>query len=142
LLNKSNLHHNDPLGMHKVYDIWPQLAKESYESDLTPIDFKNIDHIVFAEMGGSGSICDLFSAILSKTKIHVDVVRGYILPKTVLENTKLTITDITSLVATNKIKFQDENSRNWFIRFFYYLFHNLSPTWIFILQHKIEEKEN
>jgi len=75
-MNKSNLHHNDPLGMHKVYDIWPQLAKESYESDPTPIDFKNTAHIVFAGMGDSGSICDIFSAILSKTKIHVNVVRG------------------------------------------------------------------
>lgn len=62
--------------------------------------------------------------------------------KTVLENTKLAITDITSLVATNKIKFQDENSKNWFIRFFYYLFHNWSPTWVFILQHNVLERKN
>ena len=62
--------------------------------------------------------------------------------KTVLENTKLAITDITSLVATNKIKFQDENSKSWFIRFFYYLFHNWSPTWVFILQHNVLERKN
>ena len=30
---------------------------------------KDIDHIVFAGMGGSGAIGDIFSAILSKTKI-------------------------------------------------------------------------
>jgi len=73
--------------MHEVYDKWPQIAKESYESDLTPVDFKDIDHIVFAGMGGSGAIGDLFSAILSKTAIHVNVVKGYVLPKTVDENT-------------------------------------------------------
>ncbi len=73
--------------MHAVYDRWPQIAKESYESDLKPVDFKDIDHIVFAGMGGSGAIGDLFSAILSKTGIHVNVVKGYLLPKTVDDNT-------------------------------------------------------
>jgi len=73
--------------MHVVYDRWPQIAKESYESDLKPVDFKDIDHIVFAGMGGSGAIGDLFSAILSKTGIYVNVVKGYLLPKTVDDNT-------------------------------------------------------
>jgi len=77
----------DTEGLYKVYDIWPQISKESYESDLKPVDFKDIDHIVFAGMGGSGTIGDLFSAILSKTGIHVNVVKGYLLPKTVDENT-------------------------------------------------------
>jgi len=77
----------DKEGLYKVYDIWPQISKESYESDLKPVDFKDIDHIVFAGMGGSGAIGDLFSAILSKTGIHVNVVKGYLLPKTVDENT-------------------------------------------------------
>jgi len=73
--------------MHEVYDRWPQIAKESYESDLKPVDFKDIDHIIFAGMGGSGTVGDLFSAILSKTGIHVNVVKGYLLPKTVDDNT-------------------------------------------------------
>jgi len=77
----------DTKGMFKVYDKWPQIAKETYRSNLTPVDFKNIDHIVFAGMGGSGAIGDLFSAILSKTDIHVNVVKGYLLPKTVDDNT-------------------------------------------------------
>jgi len=38
--------------MYKVYDKWPQIARESYESNLEPIDFKDIDHIVFSGMGG------------------------------------------------------------------------------------------
>ena len=47
------------------------------------IQFKNIDHIVFAGVGGSGTIGDVISSILSKNDIHVNVVKGYLLPKTV-----------------------------------------------------------
>jgi len=81
--------------MYKVYDNWPQIAKEAYESDLKPVDFKDIDHIVFAGMGGSGAIGDLFSAILSKADIHVNVVKGYLLPKTVDDNTLVIATSIS-----------------------------------------------
>ena len=73
--------------MYKVYDKWPEIARESFESNQEPVDFGDIDHIVFAGMGGSGSIGDIFSAILSKTKIHVNVVKGYLLPTTVDSNT-------------------------------------------------------
>ena len=52
--------------MHKVYDKWPEIALESFNSDLETVDFKEIDHIVFAGMGGSGALGDVFSAILSK----------------------------------------------------------------------------
>ena len=73
--------------MYKVYDKWPKIARKSFESNLEPIDFDDIDHIVFAGMGGSGAIGDMFSSILSKTKIHVNVVKGYLLPTTVNSNT-------------------------------------------------------
>ncbi|MEM4249555.1 MAG: SIS domain-containing protein [Candidatus Nitrosotenuis sp.] len=73
----------DRNGMYKVYDNWAQMAADSYNKKHDTIDYKNIDHIVFAGMGGSGAIGDLFSAILSKTNIHVSLVKGYILPKTV-----------------------------------------------------------
>jgi len=89
----------DSQGMHKIYDIWPQIAKEAFELDLEPIDFKNIDHIVFAGMGGSGAIGDLFSAILSQTGIHVNVVKGYLLPKTVDENTLVVAISISGNTA-------------------------------------------
>jgi len=85
--------------MHAVYDRWPQISKESYESDLKPVDFKDIDHIVFAGMGGSGAVGDLFSAILSKTDIHVNVVKGYLLPKTVDENTLVIAISISGNTA-------------------------------------------
>jgi len=95
MLEYSDLEKNDPSGMHKVYDRWPQIAKESYESNLEPVDFENIDHIVFSGVGGSGAIGDLFSAILSKTDIHVNVVKGYLLPKTVDSKTLVIITSIS-----------------------------------------------
>ena len=85
--------------MHAVYDRRPKIAKESYESDLKPVDFKDIDHIVFAGMGGSGTIGDLFSAILSKSDIHVNVVKGYLLPKTVDENTLVIAISISGNTA-------------------------------------------
>jgi len=80
---------------YKVYDRWPQIARESYESDLEPVDFENIDHIVFSGMGGSGALGDIFSSILSKTDIHVNVVKGYHLPKTVDSNTLVVTTSIS-----------------------------------------------
>ena len=73
--------------MYKVYDKWPEIARKSFESNQEPVGFDGIDYIVFAGMGGSGAIGDIFSSILSKTKIHVNVVRGYLLPSTVDTNT-------------------------------------------------------
>ncbi|RZD41429.1 MAG: glucose-6-phosphate isomerase [Thaumarchaeota archaeon] len=81
--------------MHKVYDIWPKIAKESYFSDLSQIEYETCDHIVFAGMGGSGAIGDIFSAILSKTSTHVTVVKGYHLPKTVTSNSVVVVTSIS-----------------------------------------------
>ena len=85
----------DTQGMYKIYDRWPQLAQEAYESNLEPVHFDGIDHIVFAGMGGSGAIGDLFASILSKTDIHVNVVKGYLLPKTVDSKTLVVTTSIS-----------------------------------------------
>ena len=46
-------------------------------------------------MGGSGTIGDIISSILSKTDIHVNVVKGYLLPKTVDSNTLVVATSIS-----------------------------------------------
>tara|TARA_Y100001936_G_scaffold240864_1_gene275916 strand:- start:9365 stop:10333 length:969 start_codon:yes stop_codon:yes gene_type:complete len=81
--------------MYKTYDKWPSIAKESYEKPLDKIDLKNVEHVVFAGMGGSGAIGDVFSSILSKMEIHVTVVKGYLLPKTVNENTVVICTSIS-----------------------------------------------
>jgi len=95
MLEYSDLEKYDPSGMHKVYNRWPQIAKEAYESNVEPVDFENIDHVVFSGMGGSGAIGDLFSAILSKTDVHVNVVKGYLLPKTVDSNTLIVTTSVS-----------------------------------------------
>jgi len=85
----------DSQKMYKIYDDWPNLAKKAHNSDLEPATFENIDHIVFAGMGGSGAIGDLFASILSKANIHVSVVKGYLLPKTVDKNTLIVITSVS-----------------------------------------------
>ena len=85
--------------MHTVYDRWPEIAKQSYESNHDSIDFQDINHIVFAGMGGSGAIGDIFYSILSKTKIHICVVKGYLLPKTVDSNTLVVTTSISGDTA-------------------------------------------
>jgi len=94
LLDIQSLEKMDSYGMFKIYDNWPQIAKEQYEADLETINFDEVSHIVFAGMGGSGAISDIFSAILSKTNIHVEVVKGYLLPRTV---------DSKSIVVTTSI---------------------------------------
>jgi len=95
LIDLSTLDKFDKQGMYKVYDNWPKTAREAYESEIVPVNFDGIDHIVFSGMGGSGAIGDLISAILSKTDIHVSVVKGYLLPKTVDSNTLVVATSIS-----------------------------------------------
>ena len=57
--------------MYESYEKWPQLARESYENQNEILDLKNIDHFVFAGMGGSGALGDVFNSIMSNTNIHV-----------------------------------------------------------------------
>ena len=90
--------------MCEVYDRWPQIARENFSKNFSKVDIKNIDHIVFAGMGGSGTIGDVFASILSKTDIHVSVVKGYLLPKTVDDNTLVVATSISgNTLETNSI---------------------------------------
>ena len=81
--------------MYKVYDKWPEIAKNSFRLQKTTKNFENIEHIVFGGMGGSGAIGDMFESILSKTKIHVNVVKGYVLPETVNSNTLVVIVSVS-----------------------------------------------
>ena len=81
--------------MYATYDKWPEIAKNAYNSSVEPVDFKNIEHIVFAGMGGSGALGDIFSSILSKTNVHVTLVKGYLLPKTVNSNTVVVPTSVS-----------------------------------------------
>ena len=95
MITSSDLKNYDSDEMYKIYDQWPEIAKNAYESNYEEAIFNNIDHIIFAGMGGSGAIGDLFSAILSKTNIHVSVVKGYVLPKTVDKNTLVIATSVS-----------------------------------------------
>jgi len=91
MITLSDLKKYDTSGMYKIYDNWPQIAIESFEKEDGVIDFKNIDHMVFSGMGGSGTICDIFSSIFSQTPIHIDVTKGYHLPKSVDQNTLVVV---------------------------------------------------
>jgi glucose/mannose-6-phosphate isomerase len=95
LLNLQILKKIDSQQMYAVYDKWADIAKENYEQSLDSIDFENLTHIVFTGMGGSGAIGDIFSSILSKTNIHVNVVKGYLLPNTVDSNTLVVSTSVS-----------------------------------------------
>jgi len=98
-LDLSDLKKYDTQKMYKIYDDWPNLAKKAYNSDLESIHFEGIDHIVFAGMGGSGTIGDMFASIMSKSKIHVNVVKGYVLPKTVDSDTLVVVTSVSGDTA-------------------------------------------
>jgi len=95
LIDLASLKKFDSQEMHKVYDQWPEIAKDSYFSNLPQIKYEKCSHIVFAGMGGSGAIGDIFSAILSKTSTHVTVVKGYHLPKTVTGDSVVVVTSIS-----------------------------------------------
>ncbi|QLH03739.1 glucose-6-phosphate isomerase [Nitrosopumilus cobalaminigenes] len=73
--------------MYQAYDSWPNISDVAFKKKCEKIHYKGIKHIVFAGMGGSGHISDVFYSIFSKTKIYVDVVKGYHLPHTVDNNT-------------------------------------------------------
>ena len=81
--------------MYEIYDKWPEISQESFDASLEPVKYQDVDHIVFAGMGGSGAIGSIFSSILSKTNVHVSIVKGYILPKTVDSETLVVTTSVS-----------------------------------------------
>ena len=92
----SELRRYDSKKMYEAYEKWPEIAQENYcAKDSQKIQLKNIDHIVFAGVGGSGTVGDVISSILSKNDIHVNVVKGYLLPKTVDSNTLVVTTSVS-----------------------------------------------
>ena len=110
MITQLDLEKIDSKKMFKVYDEWPEIAKDAYFKAETKFR-EPVKHIVFAGMGGSGTMGDFFSAILSKTNLHVNVVKGYLLPKNVDSQTLVittsvsgnTIETLTTLQAANKI---------------------------------------
>ena len=90
-----NLEDIDKKSMFKVYDRWHEISKNAYNSNLEGFESKDVEHIVFVGMGGSGALGDIFSSILSKTNMHVLVVKGYVLPKTVDKNSLVIFTSVS-----------------------------------------------
>ena len=108
----------DSKKMFEVYDKWPDISRESYEQEFSKPEFNDIDHIVFAGMGGSGTIGDVFSSILSKNNIHTSVVKGYLLPKTVDENTLVVVTSVSGNTQESLTTLKNsKNSQAKFIAF-------------------------
>ena len=94
-MNRADLERIDSKKMFQIYDKWPEIAKESFSNHFDRFDAREIDHIVFAGMGGSGSIGDVISSILSKEDIHVSNIKGYHLPKTVDSNSLVITTSVS-----------------------------------------------
>ena len=99
ILNISTMEKIDTQKIFKIYDNWPKIAEKSFNSNIKNEDFNNINHIVFVGMGGSGTVGDIFESILSKKKIHVNVVKGYLLPKTVDRNTLVVAVSVSGNTA-------------------------------------------
>ena len=95
MLSLKDIQKKDIKKMHKSYEKWPQIARDSYENESELMDLKNIDHFIFAGMGGSGALGDVFNSIMSKTNTHVSVIKGYKLPKTIDENTLVICTSVS-----------------------------------------------
>lgn len=85
----------DPSGMRHIYDRWPEIAAESYRCGPERLDMGDIGHVVFAGMGGSGTLGDFFGALLSGTNMHVDIIKGYNLPRTVTPDTLVVCSSIS-----------------------------------------------
>ena len=94
MLDLATLEKYDKKRMYQVYDSWPNVAKQFFDMEYE-VEISRADHVVFAGMGGSGAIGDIFSSILSQTDNHVSVVKGYLLPKTVDSNTLVVCTSIS-----------------------------------------------
>lgn len=93
-MNNKDIIKLDESGMYEIYDKWPDIAYRSYHS-VEPIQYHGINHIVFAGMGGSGTIGDLLSAVLSKTDIHTTIIKGYLLPNTINDKTLVVCSSVS-----------------------------------------------
>ena len=85
----------DKSQMYKIYEKWPDIARDSWKEEIDVPGLRKIDHIVFAGMGGSGTISDIIKAIFSKENIHINITKGYLLPKTVDSDTLIVVTSVS-----------------------------------------------
>jgi glucose/mannose-6-phosphate isomerase len=112
-MNGSDLLKYDISGMCKAYDRWPDIAEEVYEKkNYGVVDFKNIKHVAFAGMGGSGAVGEIFSSILSKSGIHTSIIKSHLLPKTVNDETLVVITSISGNTEESLSIIQEAKKKN------------------------------
>jgi len=97
--------------MYNVYDRWAEFSRNSYNANIKIAEFGDIDHIVFVGMGGSGTLGDIFSSILSKTNVHVSIVKGYLLPKTADKNSLAIFTSVSGNTAETLSALKDAKKR-------------------------------
>lgn len=85
--------------MHRAYDSWPQLAREAHGQRPEPVMDYRFDHVVFAGMGGSGALGEIFYSLLSRSPVHVDIVKGYRLPYTTGPGSLVVATSVSGRTA-------------------------------------------
>lgn len=95
MITQKDLKKIDSSLMHLIYDDWPIIAKNAFNKKWEKIEYQDYEHIVFAGMGGSGTIGDIFAAIFSKSGKHISVCKGYNLPKTVDVKSLVIITTVS-----------------------------------------------
>lgn len=112
-MNSSDLLKYDISGMCKAYDSWPNIAEEIYEKEnYDIIDFKNIKHVAFTGMGGSGAVGGIFSSVLAKSGIHTSVIKSHLLPKTINDETLVVITSISGNTEESLSIIQETKKKN------------------------------
>ena len=112
MLDLNKIKEFDKSKMIEVYEKWPELAKKAFNTDYRILKIENVTHIVFTGMGGSGALGDIFEAMLSKTNVHVSVIKGYLLPETIDEKTLIVITSVSGeTVETIKVLEKAEKTK-------------------------------
>ena len=113
MLEPNTLKKIDKSLMYQIYDSWPQISKKHYFSNLKILEFSDIDHIIFVGMGGSGTLGDIFASILSRTNIHVTVVKGYLLPKTIDKNSLIVFISVSGNTIETLSALKDAKNKGY-----------------------------
>ncbi len=111
MITKADLIKYDRSQICDVYNQWPKIAKDAYNLKIEQINFKDINHLVFAGMGGSGTIGDMFASILSKAEIPVSIVKGFHLPSTINNRTLIITTSVSGNTLETITTLKEANKR-------------------------------
>jgi len=95
MFDSHTIQRNDPQGMQKLYDMWPEIARESFEMTQDYIDFKNPNHVVFAGMGGSGLVNEILISLYSKNQDQISKVNGFDIPEHLTSNDVFIATSVS-----------------------------------------------